>query len=318
MFKHYFAGIVITVLAVTSLIIPVNAEENLDTGISPDDEVVEVMPYPELKINDNNVDVLNVQSRLRDLGYYNYKVTGYYGELTEYSVKLFQKYNGLKETGKVDAATNAVLYENDAARMPMSAIDAKADRFGVTPSPTPTPTPTPSPTPKPTAKPTAKATAKPSTSSKTPAPTKKPTFNTANGTGKVATGEYMEWSQVKTIFTKGTKATVYDFNTGVSWTVKRTGGSKHADVEPVSSTDTALYKQALGKYYKNWRRQPCIVVVNGYRIAGSYHGYPHGYDAIAGNNMTGHYCIHFKNSRTHCSNTIDPDHQACVKKAAGL
>ena len=310
MIKHYFLGMLVTVLMVTAMFVPVNAEESLDTGISPADEVSEVITYPELKLNDNNVDVLNVQSRLRDLGYYNYKVTGYYGTLTEYAVKVFQKYNGLKETGKVDAETNAVLYENNAVRMPMSAIDATADRFGVTPSPTPTPTPTPKPTPKPTAK--------PGNNSKPSTPTKKPTFNTATGNGKVAPGEYMEWSKVKTIFTKQTKATVYDFNTGVSWTVKRTGGSKHADVEPVSATDTALYKQALGKYYKNWRRQPCVVLVGGYRIAGSYHGYPHGYDAIAGNNMTGHYCIHFKNSRTHCSNKIDPDHQACVRKAAGL
>lgn len=315
MVKHYFAGLLVTVLMVTALFVPVNAEEDLDTGISPDDEVVEVIPYPELKIDDNNVDVLNVQSRLRDLGYYNYKVTGYYGSLTEYAVKLFQKYNGLEETGKVDEATNKILYENNAVRMPMSGIDATADRFGVTPSPTPTPTPTPKPTPKPTAK----ATAKPNNNNNSkPTVTKKPTFNTATGNGKVAPGEYMDWSQVKGIFAKGTKATVYDFNTGVSWTVKRTGGSKHADVEPVSATDTALYKQALGKYYKNWRRQPCVVLVGGYRIAGSYHGYPHGYDAIAGNNMTGHYCIHFKNSRTHCSNKIDPDHQACVRKSAGL
>ena len=302
LFKHYITGILITVLVVTAMFIPANAEEDLDTGISPADTALveeEATPYPELSLKDNNVDVLNVQSRLRDLGYYNYKVTGYYGELTEYAVKLFQKYNKLEETGKVDAATNEVLYANDAVRMPMSGFDATADRFGVTPSPTPTPTPTPKPTAK-------------------PAATKQPTFNTATGKGKVSTGTYMEWSKVKGIFARGDIATVYDFNTGVSWKVKRTGGSKHADVEPISSTDTALYKQALGKYYKNWRRQPCVVVIDGYRIAGSYHGYPHGYDAIAGNNMTGHYCIHFKNSRTHCSNKIDPDHQACVRKAAGL
>ncbi len=295
MLKHYLTGIIITVLLLTATFIPVGAEGELDTGISPTETPEVIVLYPELKINDNNVDVLNLQSRLRDLGYYNYKVTGYFGSLTEYAVSLFQKYNGINESGMVDGDTNLLLYSNDAVRMPMSGIDSSADRFGVTPSPTPTP------------KPTAK-------------PTSKPTNNTAavNSNGTVKTGSYMDWSQVKGIFAKGDKATVYDFNTGISWTVKRTGGSKHADVEPVSSSDTALYKQALGKYYKNWKRQPCIVVIDGYRIAGSYHGYPHGYDSISGNNMTGHYCIHFKNSRTHCSNKIDPDHQACVRKAAGV
>lgn len=300
MFKHYLLGVVITVLLAISVLVPVNAQEELDTGISADTvQILVVGDYPHLKLNDNNVDVLNLQSRLRDLGYYNYKVTGYYGELTEYAVKLFQKYNGIKESGEVDKKTNEILYSNGAARMPMSGIDQSADRFGVTPSPTPKPTAKPKPT-------------------KKPAATKAPTNSNISSDGKVKTGSYMDWSSVKGIFAKGDTATVYDFNTGISWKVKRTGGSKHADVEPVSSSDTALYKQALGKYYMNWRRQPCVVVIDGYRIAGSYHGYPHGYDAISGNNLSGHYCIHFKNSRTHCSNKIDPDHQACVKKAAGV
>lgn len=292
MLKHYLTGLILTVLLITAIIIPVTAEQSLDTGID------EAYYYPVLQLNDNSNDVVNLQSRLRDLGYYNYKVTGNFGTLTEYAVKLFQKYNGIEQLGYVDQATSIKLYGNDAIRMPMSAIDASADRFGVTPSPTP--------------KATAKPTKKPQTSSSS--------SNNANisSNGSVKTGSYMDWSAVKNIFKKGTKATVYDFNTGVSWTVKRTGGSKHADVEPVSATDTALYKKALGKYFKNWKRQPCVVVVGGYRIAGSYHGYPHGYDAISGNNLTGHYCIHFKNSRTHCSNKIDSDHQACVRKAAGV
>lgn len=291
--KHYLIGVLLTVLLITFIFIPVGAEGEKDTGI---DGSANPVLY---KINDNSIEVVNIQSRLRDLGYYNYKVTGFYGSLTEYAVKLFQRYNGIKETGEVDSVTEEALYANEAKRLPMSAIDASADRFGVTPSPTP------KPTAKPTAKPTPKATPKPDNSNIT-------------SNGKVKTGSYLDWSQVKGIFAKGDIATVYDFNTGVSWRVKRTGGSKHADVEPIDASQTALYKKALGKYYKNWKRQPCVVVIDGYRIAASYHGYPHGYDNISGNDLSGHYCIHFKNSRTHCSNKIDPDHQACVKKAAGL
>ena len=202
MLKHYLTGIIITVLLLTATFIPAGAESELDTGISPTEAPEVIVLYPELKINDNNVDVLNLQSRLRDLGYYNYKVTGYFGSLTEYAVSLFQKYNGIKESGMVDGDTNLKLYSNDAVRMPMSGIDSSADRFGVTPSPTPT------------AKPTAK-------------PTSKPTNNTVavNSNGTVKTGSYMDWSKVKGIFAKGDKAVVYDFNTGISWTVKRTGGS---------------------------------------------------------------------------------------------
>ena len=305
MLKHYFTGILIAVTIFSAVGIQAAAQPELDTGIVTLEESASVTPaentsvpenlvsYPELELNDNGFEVVNLQCRLQDLGYYNYKVTGFFGSLTEYAVRLFQKYNDLEVTGFVGDATNNLLYANEAKRMPMEEIDTNADRLGNTPSPTP------------------KVTAKPQQSEDNKS-------NPVSSNGKVSTGTYMEWSQVTNIFKKGTTATVYDFDTGISWTVKRTGGSKHADVEPVSAADTAKYKQALGKYYKNWTRHACIVVVGGYRLAASYHGYPHGYDAISGNDLTGHYCIHFKNSRTHVSNKVDPDHQACVKKAAGL
>ncbi len=299
MLKYYLTGLTVTILVALSAAFPVFAEES-DTNI---DSSVQESSYPTLDLTANGFDVVNLQCRLRDLGYYNYKITGYYGDLTKHSVKLFQKYNNVKETGVADSATNAVLYENTAVRMPMDGIDSSADRFGNTP--------TPKPTPKPTKQPSASNGSGNNSNSNS-------NSGSNNGSKKVAVGSYTDWSEVKNVFTKGTVATVYDFDTGISWKVKRTGGSKHADVEPVSKEDTALYQKALGKYYKNWKRHACVVVVNGHRYAASYHGYPHGYDGISSNNMTGHYCIHFKNSRTHCSNKIDPDHQACVKKAAGI
>jgi hypothetical protein len=47
-------------------------------------------------------------------------------------------------------------------------------------------------------------------------------------------------------------------------------------------------------------------------------GMPHGGQSIKTNNFKGHFCIHFKNSRTHAGNRLDKSHQAAVKKAAGL
>lgn len=44
-------------------------------------------------------EVIMLQSRLRDLGYFNYKITNYYGEKTEEAVSAFQKNNGLKADG---------------------------------------------------------------------------------------------------------------------------------------------------------------------------------------------------------------------------
>jgi len=66
----------------------------------------------------------------------------------------------------------------------------------------------------------------------------------------------------------------------------------------------------------SWARRAIVVEVDGYRIAASMNGMPHGGQAISGNNFDGQFCIHFLNSRTHGSDRVDPDHQAAIKKAA--
>ena len=44
-------------------------------------------------------------------------------------------------------------------------------------------------------------------------------------------------------------------------------------------------------------------------------GMPHGTTTIS-NNFDGHFCIHFKNSKTHGTDKVDSEHQNCVNKAA--
>lgn len=41
-------------------------------------------------------------------------------------------------------------------------------------------------------------------------------------------------------------------------------------------------------------------------------------DYIKGNGMDGHIDIHFAGSKRHKDGQIDPDHQKCIKIAAGL
>ena len=43
---------------------------------------------------------------------------------------------------------------------------------------------------------------------------------------------------------------------------------------------------------------------------------PHGESHISGNNMNGHTCIHFLNSRTHGSDQVDAAHQSAIRAAA--
>lgn len=133
----------------------------------------------------------------------------------------------------------------------------------------------------------------------------------------VKTGELIVWSKANKLFTLYTKATITDVDTGSSFQVQRRGGSLHADVQPLTKTDTATMKKIYGGSW-SWNRRAIIVSVGGKRLAASMNGMPHGSGAIKDNNFPGHFCIHFQNSQTHGTKQVDPDHQAAVKKAAGI
>ncbi|MCR8629677.1 peptidoglycan-binding protein [Paenibacillus radicis (ex Xue et al. 2023)] len=83
-------------------------------------------------------DVYTIQGMLKSLGYFPGNITGYYGAVTESSVKLFQKAYGLPITGTVDDQTlQSILWAYGNAKI------AKKQ----TPTPTPVPKPEVNPTP---------------------------------------------------------------------------------------------------------------------------------------------------------------------------
>jgi hypothetical protein len=130
-------------------------------------------------------------------------------------------------------------------------------------------------------------------------------------------GGFLAWNQVKNIFKKLDKARVVDFETGLSFVVQRRAGFNHADVQPLSADDTAAMKAIYGGKW-SWQRRAVIVELDGYRIAASMNGMPHGTGAIRGNNFNGHFCIHFRDSKTHSGNVDDNlSHLLMVWKAAG-
>lgn len=97
-------------------------------------------PDKTLQYGDSGDDVLAAQERLTELGYYFGKCSGNYLEGTQSAARRFQKYNNMRETGKLDAATWTQLFS-----------DAAIARDGTTPYATPSPVPvlTPTPTPAP-------------------------------------------------------------------------------------------------------------------------------------------------------------------------
>ncbi|MDA8233967.1 MAG: peptidoglycan-binding protein [Clostridia bacterium] len=130
-------------------------------------------------------------------------------------------------------------------------------------------------------------------------------------------GEYADWwEDARYAFPIGAEATIRDFATGKTFKIKRYYGINHADVEPMTAEDTAVMKELYPKW--SWDTRAIIVEVGDRQLAASMSGMPHSIETIGdSNNFTGHFDIHFLNSRSHNTNSIRADHQAMVKKAAG-
>lgn len=69
-----------------------------------------------LKLGDKNDQVISLQMRLRDLGYFTFKIGEYFGAYTRDSVVQFQKDNNLDPDGVVGGKTATLLYSNHAKR----------------------------------------------------------------------------------------------------------------------------------------------------------------------------------------------------------
>jgi uncharacterized protein YraI len=129
--------------------------------------------------------------------------------------------------------------------------------------------------------------------------------------------ELMEWSEVKSIFTIGVAAEVYDVRTGLTYYVKSFSNGMHADVEPVTTQDTEIMKSTYNNHW-DWDGRPVWVTINGHTIAAAINGMPHGGGVNGDNGMNGQVCLHFKGSTVHNGNmTYSRQLQAVVTEAYG-
>ena len=245
-----------------------------------------------ISLSTTSYSIKDAQAVLKNLGLYTGKIDGIAGSMTKAALKQFQKNNGLVVDGILGPETAAKLFG--------TVETYTADRGNVD--------------------------------------RKNDTYNSSNET---IYGELLDWwTEASMIFYRGAEAKVIDLWTGKSFNVMRTYGTNHADCETLTAEDTKIMKEIYGGSW-SWNRRPVIVVVGDRRIAASMAGMPHagldskpknvtvsgrsgGYgkgtnlDTIKGNNMDGHFDIHFLNSRTHGTNTVNSAHQKAVKQAAGL
>jgi peptidoglycan hydrolase-like protein with peptidoglycan-binding domain len=163
----------------------------------------------------------------------------------------------------------------------------------------------------------------------------------SRGAGERRIGEYVSWNDIQGQLNRGsTVLTIEDFKTGTMFKVKVTYGGVHADVETLTKEDTEIVKKLWGGDF-SWSRRAVLVHINNRMIAASMNGMPHAglenepegkyvsnrsagygygynFDMVKNNGMSGHICLHFKDSKLHSTRKIDPSHQATVRVAAGI
>ncbi len=127
----------------------------------------------------------------------------------------------------------------------------------------------------------------------------------------------MDWYNTNVsslVYKRGGTAKIIDCATGTVINIRRVGGSNHMDIEPLTAEDTEkLLKIYGGKW--SWARRAVVLVAGGKYIAASINGMPHGSEISTCNNFEGQFCLHTTNSKTHGTERVDSDHQACIKQA---
>ena len=106
--------------------------------------------------------------------------------------------------------------------------------------------------------------------------------------------QLLHWYRdIKPTLKNGQTFLVYDPVTELSWTLRIMSLGRHADVEPLTSTDTAIMYRAFGNQ-NDWGPKPVFVCLPDGRwtVAGT-HNFPHGGQTLKNNNFNGQNCIHF-------------------------
>ena len=117
-------------------------------------------------------------------------------------------------------------------------------------------------------------------------------------------------------------AKLKDLKTGETLNIYIQSAGNHLDVEPAAANDTRtlcdIYGVSSASYINYVRRPMLIETSNGYKFVCSIYGTPHGQQDITNNNFPGQFCLHFQGSKTHNSDKVDADHQACISQAISL
>ncbi len=120
----------------------------------------------------------------------------------------------------------------------------------------------------------------------------------------------LEFDEIDTILPQNSVFEIIDIQTEKNFNVFRTGGYFHIDFEPKSPEDYQTFYE-ICNYSWSWEKRPVLIKINENSfVPASMSCYPHGYS-----NNLGHFCLHFKSSKTDGTKTKDYEHQKNIKKA---
>ena len=126
--------------------------------------------------------------------------------------------------------------------------------------------------------------------------------------------EKLDWFRGgSTVLKKGSYASLYDIDSGITLRIKRLGGTNHADVETATASDTAKLRKIAGGTF-NWRSHAVVLIKGGRYIASGINTMPHGSQTIKDNDFDGQFCLHLSGSLTHGSGVVNTEHQASIEK----
>ena len=238
--------------------------------------------YTRLAEGSKGDEVTAMQRALKSLNY-PLEVDGSYGPTTKAAVKLFQGTNGLSADGVAGQATLSLLYSGNAKAYTGTTVSGSASSGGTVAS-------------------NAGAAAMGS-------------FTGRNG----KTIQLLHWfDEVKPSLKTGQNLTVYEPDSGITFTLYVMSRGRHADVEPLTADDTAKMMNAWGGEETWTPKDVYIQLPDGRWTLAVMHNVAHGSQTISNNNYDGQNCVHFLRNMSECE-ANDPDYgvtnQNALRKA---
>lgn len=141
-----------------------------------------------------------------------------------------------------------------------------------------------------------------------------PAFSSAVGRAYTGTikekGILSSWESISSVFPIGKEAKIIDYNTGDSFTVKRTGGINNAEVTAETKQDNDIFSYVFGGY--SWEHRPVLVEIDGIRYAGSLFGMPTRLSSGTNGGMSGSTFLYFNNARSNLFGMSDEEHSVAI------